>query len=105
MKKNRIALITLQIEWENHLVEKANEITQQLAIENPELERFFYKSSHCSFNLSKVHFTNIDAVYRWQNSLKYVRFSKVFEIHPNIKNSFVRYLAIRRDHEKERNSS
>ena len=93
MKKNRIALITLQTEWENHLVEKANEITQQLAIENSELERFFYKSSHCSFNLSKVHFTSIDAVYRWQNSLKYVRFNKVFEIHPNIKNSFVRYLA------------
>lgn len=45
MKKNRIALIALQTEWENHLVEKANEITQQLAIENSELERFFYKSS------------------------------------------------------------
>lgn len=90
MKKNRIALIALQTEWEKHLVEKANEITQQLAVENPELERFFYD---CSFNLSKVHFSNIDAVYRWQNSLKYVRFSKVFEIHPNIKNSFVRYLA------------
>lgn len=93
MKKNRIALIALQTEWEKHLVEKANEITQQLVVVNPELERFFDKSSHCRFNLSKVHFTNIDAVYRWQNSLKYVRLNKVFKIHPDIRNSFVRYLA------------